>query len=504
MSVVPWLVAAPAARLQGQSEGTQLVPNGAEFQVNTYTLGAQSLAHVVADSTGGFLAVWESTGQDGSGRGVFAQRFNSIGERRGTEFQVSTYTQSHQASPVTTFTDGNQFVVAWQDSAASATRGLLLDTAGVRAGSEFQVNSSESFDAGGRLALVPIPGAGFIVVWEGYDPSGIPAILARRFLGSQPADLEFQVNPTDQLEPGAPSVDAGTTGSIFIAWDARLEGIDDLSVFARRYDSLANPVGSAFQVAESEPPSARSNPAVAADSAAGFAVAWSSPYVDGQDAGIFARRYENGESRGAEFQANTYTRGAQTFPVAATDIDDGFIILWTSAPPFEPLGQDGSGRGVFGQQYDSMGRSVGIEFQVNAYTVSSQQVPALATSSNGEFLVVWQSFGQDGDADGIFAQRFGQPSPTPTPTNTPTVTPTPTVTRTGTSTATPTALPPCAGDCNLDRIVTVDELVTGIEIALAQARFNSCRAVDSNGNFRVTIAELTTAVRNSLHGCPKP
>jgi hypothetical protein len=69
---------------------------------------------------------------------------------------------------------------------------------------------------------------------------------------------------------------------------------------------------------------------------------------------------------------------------------------------------------------------------------------------------------------------------------------------------TPTPLPACAGDCNLDRIVTVDELVVGIEIALGQARFDQCRAVDPNRNFRVTIAELMMAVGHSLHGCKQP
>jgi hypothetical protein len=56
------------------SAGTPLT---ADFQVNAYTGGGQILAAVAADPAGDFVVVWASTGQDGSGRGIFAQRFGA-------------------------------------------------------------------------------------------------------------------------------------------------------------------------------------------------------------------------------------------------------------------------------------------------------------------------------------------------------------------------------------------------------------------------------------------
>jgi hypothetical protein len=60
----------------------------------------------------------------------------------------------------------------------------------------------------------------------------------------------------------------------------------------------------------------------------------------------------------------------------------------------------------------------------------------------------------------------------------------------------------CAGDCNADRTVTVDELVKGVNITLGTLPLSECGAMDSNGDVAVTVDELVTAVTHALDGCP--
>jgi uncharacterized repeat protein (TIGR01451 family) len=60
----------------------------------------------------------------------------------------------------------------------------------------------------------------------------------------------------------------------------------------------------------------------------------------------------------------------------------------------------------------------------------------------------------------------------------------------------------CVGDCNGDRAVTINELITGVNIALGSATVESCRAVDRNSDGGVSIDELIAAVSNALNGCP--
>ncbi len=93
----------------------------------------------------------------------------------------------------------------------------------------------------------------------------------------------------------------------------------------------------------------------------------------------------------------------------------------------------------------------------------------------------------------------GGPTPTDTPTATPTGTATLTPTRTPTATPTETRKP-CAGDCNGDRVVTVDELLTLANVALGNLPSAACvpgasSAADGN------LTAIVQAINNAVHGC---
>jgi hypothetical protein len=87
------------------------------------------------------------------------------------------------------------------------------------------------------------------------------------------------------------------------------------------------------------------------------------------------------------------------------------------------------------------------------------------------------------------------PSPSAVPTvtaaDTPTGTPPPSAT-------TPTPPPALGGDCNGDGLVTIDDLVRAVAVALGTANVSTCPAADLDGNGIVTIAELIAAVRAAL------
>jgi hypothetical protein len=106
------------------------------------------------------------------------------------------------------------------------------------------------------------------------------------------------------------------------------------------------------------------------------------------------------------------------------------------------------------------------------------------------------------------------PSVTPTAVDTPTATATAdnsataTVTATASTTASATAsasatatTAACAGDCNGDGSVPVNELITGVNIALGNTGVDSCPAFDRNGDGMVSINELIAAVNAALTGC---
>lgn len=70
------------------------------------------------------------------------------------------------------------------------------------------------------------------------------------------------------------------------------------------------------------------------------------------------------------------------------------------------------------------------------------------------------------------------------------------------STAEAQSSSPCAGDCNGDGVVTVDELIRGVNIALGTLAVSVCPAFDTNGDGQVTVDEIVAAVVTALRGCP--
>ena len=59
----------------------------------------------------------------------------------------------------------------------------------------------------------------------------------------------------------------------------------------------------------------------------------------------------------------------------------------------------------------------------------------------------------------------------------------------------------CVGDCGGNKSVTVDEVLTMVNIALGTADVATCAAGDPNNDRQVTVDEILTAVNNGLNGC---
>ena len=87
-----------------------------EFGVNTFTLGDQQYASVAADLDGNFVVVWESVEQDGSGWGIYGQRFDRTGTKLGPEFQISSNTYSDQTWPTVAMDAAGNFAVSFMSA----------------------------------------------------------------------------------------------------------------------------------------------------------------------------------------------------------------------------------------------------------------------------------------------------------------------------------------------------------------------------------------------------
>jgi hypothetical protein len=477
-SIVAALVAGAAV---GAAQG-QLAP-GLEFQVNTYTVGDQAYPAACGNAQGHFVVVWESADQDGSGNAVRARRYDQNGAALSGELAVNTYTPGDQQLPAVACAPTGDFVVAWesygQDGDDYGIFGQRFDSTGAAVGGEFQINSYTTDRQ--RAAAACSDGAGnFVVVWQSYGQDGDGyGIFGQRFDGTGATrGGEFQVNTVTEYSQEYPAVACTPAGDFVVVWQSEVQDGDGYGVFGQRFTSAGARSGTEFQV-NTYTPGSQQLPAITADGAGNFVVVWESyDDQDGDGYGVFGQRFTSaGAPSGTEFQVNTYTAYSQEKPAIAASSSGDFTVAWSS-------GQDSDGYGVFARHFTGSGAPDGGEFQVNRYTLGDQgavsdqgHVLAVAAGGNGSFLLVWQSTGVTVPAqDGSGAGIFAQRY-----------------------SAGPAA---CPGDCNGDGAVTINELVVGVAIGLGNAPVSRCPAFDRNADGTVAIAELIAAVDADLGGCP--
>jgi hypothetical protein len=434
--VVVWTSSgSPGSDSDGTSVQVQRYDNqgstlGAQVQINSYTTSSQSYASVALDEDGDFVASWESFGSygtDSANVSVQAQRFNSLGSAQGGQFQVNTYTTSKQRTPSVSSDTGGSFMITWDSDGSFGTdavgpvqhsagggnysiQGRQFSPTGDPQGGEFQINAYVTDNQTLPQITNNAPGL-FAVVWTsrgsfGTDSDG----ESTQFKLLDPA-AEFQVNTYTTSHQRAPDVAVDANGNYVITWASfGSDGTDTVfwSIQAQRYDSFGIPVGQQFQV-NTYTDHIQHQPAVAMDADGHFVVAWHSMGSAGTDSdgySIQGQRFNSlGTAQGSEFQVNTYTSSTQRNADVAVDSDGDYVIVWDS---YGSLGTDSSLSSIQGQRYNSMGTAQGGEFQVNTYTASAQRSPAVGMDAAGNFAVTWDSLGSNGTDTGwsIQGQRY--------------------------------------------------------------------------------------------------
>lgn len=279
-------------------------------------------------------------------------------------------------------------------------------------GSDFQVNSYTS-DAQWHPAIAGDSNGNFVVVWtsrfQDPDAASIVDVFGQRYDRSGTrSGPEFRVNTYTTESQSRPVVAAGPDGAVVAAWVSYSQDGSASGVFARLFDSDGNVVGAEFQVNEYTD-DAQEFPEVATNAEGNFMAVWHSrkPVITGS-VEVFARVFDStGLPLGPEFQINDYTTKSQFHPKVCAGASDDFVVVWQSGATFDsPADQDGSGAGVFGRKFDSVGLPLGPEFQVAQYTTNSQVNPAVACAPGGDFVVSWSGYGPSGRGDEVFARHF--------------------------------------------------------------------------------------------------
>ena len=152
---------------------------GAEFQVNQTVVGNQFDPDVAGLNDGGFVIAWVDDQLDGSGRGIFLNRYDANGLRSVTETQVNSETSSTQDTPRVAATNDGGYAVVWTsvnsgsagDGSSSGVFLQIFNAADAPVGGEVQVNEeAQGFQGGANIAV--LQDGRLVVVWTSVTDGG--------------------------------------------------------------------------------------------------------------------------------------------------------------------------------------------------------------------------------------------------------------------------------------------------------------------------------------------
>jgi len=131
---------------------------GPETLVNTYTTNAQKNPSISGFDDGRFFIAWDSYDQDGSEEGVYGQLFATNGSPLGDEFKLNTFTDPEQEEPSTATNGTNLLIGSWVDGANDGSyKGIFAQRYEIAGPKAIPIGTATpSFLLGEEVAYTPI------------------------------------------------------------------------------------------------------------------------------------------------------------------------------------------------------------------------------------------------------------------------------------------------------------------------------------------------------------
>lgn len=230
------------------------LPIDVQFFINTNMEGHQDHPSIAMVGDGRFVVVWESWYQDGSGRGIFGQRFGPDGLRIGSEFLVNSIIEEDQETPSVAISADGGFVVAWEtnpywhtDPSVSLEGDIwarMFDWEGTPVGSDFLVNTNTVDDQSKPCVAMANDGR-FVVVWDSMGQDGdSTGVYGQRYdPGGSKTGTEFLVNTYVRSGQHKAKIAMSPSGDFVVVWQSQEQDGDSSGIFAQRYDADGNPLG---------------------------------------------------------------------------------------------------------------------------------------------------------------------------------------------------------------------------------------------------------------------
>ena len=366
-------------------------------------------------------------------------------ERVGNEFQVAATSASDQENPEVIYLKNGNILVSWTSDAVDVqgdVYGRIFDGDGNALSNDFLI-SDEWGHVHEDAEIIATADGGFLAIWTSFTAKydlNVYGVLGQKFdsTGNALSDT-FLVNTTTALSQYKPYIAELSDGKFVTGW---VDTNTNQFVKGQLLDANGNKIGSEFQINSTNTSEEKRFVQIAGLSGGGFVVSWASRFQDGLEMGVYAQLFDANANRiGGEFQVHSTAKGKAYWPSITALGNGGFAISFAQERVIKTqffdssgntvgeqveIGQDtvpniqrineasamvswvstASGSKVFGQIYDNSGNKIGTEFEISSDSTNGKAYPDVASNGVNRTVAVWQSSGQDGDGEGIFAQIF--------------------------------------------------------------------------------------------------
>jgi len=248
----------PAVYAQLQAADGSLV--GDPFQVSDPTdLADKGKPRAAREREGRFMVVWESTGTDGTGAQIQAQRVSAGGKLLEATLRVDAGTATRQADPDVAATPAGGFVVAWASGDGETGLGDIHARLFNSAGEGLDELRVTEISGPHNAPLVTTNSAGdFAVAWEESigETAGPGAVLARLYgNGGVPLGGEFSTALIGIDQLGNPywtnalvSAELADSGDLAVTW-GQADTTENLTgIYSQAFSANGSPTNDVLTV----------------------------------------------------------------------------------------------------------------------------------------------------------------------------------------------------------------------------------------------------------------
>lgn len=414
-----WLIALAGTAYASPSGAGLDGYRAVEVRANSFLKASQTDGVIAADADGNLVAVWGSRRQEGMNWGIFGQRFDARGNPVGDEFHVNTTAPGMQWQPdVAIGPDGTGWV-AWESVAGEPGDVMLrrFSPGFERGDADVRVNVTTE-GRQGEVSLA-VDGTGRVLACWVSEAGGGTTVRARLFnADGTAASGELPLARGGAWRDTNVSAAFLPDGRFVATWGRADAAGAPVSVIARVFDAGGSAMGDEVVIsAAGERSGLPIEPAIAADGAGNFVIAWMAGFGDTH--AVHAARFDAaGNVLNAAWEvarADGPGEGWKSGVEVAAHADGRFVIAYNQFDPTKPdPGPNGLDEqrprhpaAVWARVYDAQGQAQGGAVRVNQYDAFTQALGVDRSTQRavwtaaGDLAFAWSGRTDDEDSHGV-------------------------------------------------------------------------------------------------------